>query len=590
MNIQNKNEGDLDLRAKLEKRIRIAAKKEPADIVITNGKIVNVFTGELMDGDVAIADDRIAGIGSYQGKQIIDAEGKYIVPGLIDGHVHIESSMLTPQEFTKILLLHGVTTVITDPHEIANVAGAAGIQYMLDASEDLPIDIRVMLPSCVPAVPEDSNGATLYAKDLAPFYSHDRVLGLAEIMDFPSVYETQSDMIDKFILTKKHNRLMDGHAAGIEREKLNVYSAAEIRNDHEATTLQEAKDRLDLGMYLMIREGTVAKDLKALLPAITLRNSRRCLFVTDDKLVDDLVEEGSVNYSVRLAIEEGLDPIIAIQMATINAAECFQLDSIGAVSPGYRADLLLLDNLEEFSIHSVYRNGQCVVEKGKLRREVQHFKSSYLDTNLPTINCAKLSSADLKLPLTSESCHIIEIIPNSIVTKEVIEKVQMVDGYFQPSLEKDQLKLVVVERHHQTGNIGKAIVKGFGFKRGAIATTISHDSHNIVAVGTNDQDLLSAIHELQEIKGGIVVVSEGKVVAALPLPIAGLISDQDYLTVYEQLKILNHKVQILQGYGTFNPFLTLSFLSLTVIPALKLTDKGLFDFQSFSYKDVSLNL
>lgn len=576
------------MRDKLEKRIRISAKKELADIVITNAKIVNVFTGEIMEGDIAIADDRFAGIGSYKGKRIIDAEGKYIVPGLIDGHVHIESSMLTPQEFAKVLLLHGVTTVITDPHEIANVAGADGIRYMLDKSEDVPLDIRVMLPSCVPAVPEDSNGATLYAKDLEPFYSHERVLGLAEVMDFPSVYEANSNMVDKLVLTKKHNRLIDGHAAGIEREKLNVYSAADIRNDHEATTLQEAKDRLDLGMYLMIREGTVAKDLNALLPAVTMRNSRRCLFVTDDKLVDDLVEEGSVDHSVRIAIEKGLDPIIAIQMVTINAAECFQLDSIGAIAPGYQADFLLVDDLKTFTIHSVFKNGQCVVEAGKLIED-KFIKQDYLDSNLPTINCAKLSLNDLKLSLPSEICHIIEIIPNSIVTNEVIEKVTVENGYFQTSLEEDQLKLVVVERHHQTGNIGKAIVKGFGFKNGAVATTISHDSHNIVAIGTNDEDLLLAINELQEINGGIVLVSEGEVAARLPLPIAGLISDQEYFTLYEQLKTLNQKVKILQGYNTFNPFLTLSFLSLTVIPTLKLTDKGLFDFHSFSYKDVAVD-
>jgi len=576
------------LRDKLEKRIRVAAKKELADLVITNAKIVNVFTGEIMEGDVAIADETIAGIGSYKGKQMIDAGGKYLVPGLIDGHVHIESSMLTPQEFAKILLLHGVTTVITDPHEIANVAGADGIQYMLDKSDNLPLDIRVMLPSCVPAVPEDSNGATLYAKDLEPFYAHERVLGLAEVMDFPSVYETNRNMVDKLLLTKKYNRLMDGHAAGIEREKLNVYSAADIRTDHEATTLQEAKDRLDLGMYLMIREGTVAKDLKALLPAVTMRNSRRCLFVTDDKLVDDLVEEGSVDHSVRLAIEEGLDPIIAIQMVTINAAECFQLDSIGAISPGYQADFLLVDNLEKFTIQSVFKKGQCVVEDGKLIEE-KFVKQSYFDANLPSINCANLSLDDLKLPLTSDTCHIIEIIPNSIVTNELIEKVTVENGYFQTSLEKDQLKLVVVERHHQTGNIGKAIIKGYGFKKGAVASSISHDSHNIVAVGTNDEDLLLAINKLQEINGGIVVVSEGIVAATLPLPIAGLISDQDYLSLYEQLKTLNHTIKILQGYNTFNPFLTLSFLSLTVIPTLKLTDKGLFDFNSFSYKDVAVD-
>ena len=562
--------------------IKVAGKRELADIVIKNAKIVNVFTGELMDGDIAISDDFIAGIGQYDGKEVIDASGKYIVPGLIDGHVHIESSMLTPQEFAKVSLLHGVTTVITDPHEIANVAGVNGIQYMLDKSEQLPLDIRIMLPSCVPAVPEDSNGATLYAEDLEPFYQHPRVLGLAEVMDFPSVYQTNQDMIEKLLSTKKHNRLIDGHAAGIEREKLNIYSAAFIRNDHEATTLEEAKDRLDLGMYLMIREGTVAKDLKALLPVVTERNARRCLFVTDDKLIDDLVEEGSIDHCIRLAIKEGLSPITAVQMATINTAECFHLENIGAVSPGYKADFLLLDDLEEFTISDVYKDGQCIVKEGILKED-KFKKHTYIDDTLPIINSKDLTASDLKLSLQSSSCNIIDIIPNSIVTRKVLEKVEVENGSFKVSTDKDHLKLVVVERHQKTGNIGKAIVKGFGLKKGAIATTISHDSHNIVAVGTNDEDLLLAINKLKEIKGGIVVVADNEVIATLPLPIAGLISDQTFLTLYEQLKMVNKKVGYLQGHTHFNPFLTLSFLSLTVIPTLKLTDKGLFDFSTFSY-------
>ncbi|PKG21832.1 adenine deaminase [Niallia nealsonii] len=571
--------------SKYKKRIKIAAKTEKADLVIKHAKIVNVFTGEIMEGDIAISDDCIAGIGQYDGKKMIDAKGKFVVPGLIDGHVHIESSMLTPQEFAKVLLLHGVTTVITDPHEIANVAGINGIQYMLDKSEDLPLDVRVMLPSCVPAVPLDSNGATLGAKDLAPFFQHNRVLGLAEVMDFPSVFHTNLDMINKLFSAKQNYALIDGHAAGIGREQLNVYSAAGIRNDHEATTAKEGKDRLDLGLYLMIREGTVAKDLKALLPVVTAQNSRRCLFVTDDKLIDDLVDEGSVDHCIRLAIEEGLNPITAIQMATINTAECFKLDNIGAVSPGYKADFLLLDNLEKLAINMVFKGGECVVEEGVLQ-EKGFKKHAYLDGDLPEINAADLELSQLALPLLSDFCHVIEVIPNSIVTNHAKEHITLENGVFKPSIEKDQLKLVVVERHHQTGNIGQAIVKGFGLQKGAIATTISHDSHNIVAVGTNDEDILKAIKYLIEIKGGISIVADGEPIAALPLPIAGLISDQSYQTLYRQIGELNKKVKVLGGYESFNPFLTLSFLSLSVIPTLKLTDKGLFDFQSFSYISV----
>jgi len=574
--------------SKYEKRLKIAAKREKADLVIKNASIVNVFTGELMEGDIAISDDSIAGIGDYEGKSSIDAKGKFIIPGLIDGHVHIESSMLTPQEFAKVLLLHGVTTAITDPHEIANVAGTKGIQYMLDQSEGLPLDIRVMLPSCVPAVPNDSNGAALYADDLAPFFKHERVLGLAEVMDFPSVYNTSTDMVSKLLLTKMNNGIIDGHAAGIDRESLNVYSAAGIRNDHEATTLKEGKDRLDLGMYLMIREGTVAKDLKALLPVVTEKNARRCLFVTDDKLIDDLLHEGSVDHCVRLAIKEGLNPITAIQMATINTAECYKQERIGAVSPGYKADFLIVDSLEDLSIKQVYKDGKCIVEDGNLKLE-QFKEQTYEASTLPALNYAPFKLEELQLPLQSDGCHVIGVIPNSIVTEHLIEKVQVKDGIFQPSIEEDLLKLVVVERHHRTGNIGRGIVKGFGFQKGAIATSISHDSHNIVAVGTNDEDIMLAIEELKNINGGITAVAEGQLIASLPLPIAGLISDQSYETLYQQMNALNKQVKQLGGKSSFNPFLTLSFLSLTVIPTLKLTDKGLFDFSQFAYIDIEAN-
>jgi adenine deaminase len=572
----------------LIKRIQVAGKQIPADLVIKHGTIVNVFTGELMEGDIAIADGIIAGIGSYEGHEVMDAKGKMIVPGFIDGHVHIESSMLLPGEFAKVVLQHGVTTVITDPHEIANVAGEKGIQYMLDDAAGVPMDIFVMLPSCVPATSFESNGAALAAEQLAPFMADPRVLGLAEVMDFPAVARADQGMMDKLWMAQRNGGVIDGHAAGISREDLNIYLSAGIRTDHESINRQEAKDRLELGMYLMIREGTVAKDLEALLPAVTPQNSRRCLFVTDDKHLDDLIEEGSVDHIVRLAIRKGLDPITAIQMATLNAAECFGLRQVGAVAPGYQADLLLLDNLNDVSIHQVLKKGRCIVDKGQLMySEFPASLTGHADRPpLPNINAKDVAPSDLHIPLTSTLCNVIGLIPNRLVTRHLKEYVDIQKGAFQPSIEHDLLKIIVVERHHATGNVGAAIVKGFQLKRGAIASTVAHDSHNIVAVGTSDQEILAAIRQVQSMNGGLVVVDEGQVVASLALPVAGLMSDRDYLSVNQSLHALHEGLARIGSPKAFNPFLALAFLTLPVIPELKLTDKGLFEFASFSHIDV----
>ncbi|WP_438446968.1 adenine deaminase [Gorillibacterium sp. sgz5001074] len=569
----------------LRSRIRVAAKQDPADVVIRNGRIVNVFTGELMTGDIAITGGIIAGIGTYEGKETIDADGRYIVPGFIDGHVHIESSLLTPQQFARVLLLHGVTTVVTDPHEIANVAGTAGIQYMLDAAEHLPIDCYVMLPSCVPATLFESNGAQLDAEHLKPFYSHPHVLGLAEVMDYPSVANTEARMLNKLIATQQAGALIDGHAAGISREGLNVYMAAGIRTDHESISPQEAQDRLDMGMYVMIREGTVAKDLDALLPVVTQRNARRCLFVTDDKLIDDLVNDGSIDHIVRLAVAKGLDPITAIQMSTLNTAECFRLHQHGAIAAGYQADLLLLDDLEQVKIHQVYKRGRCVVDAGRLVEEEDLPKNPIgsLSGCMLGLNAQKVEPSKLAIPLKGNLCHVIEVIPNSLVTHHRIEQVDVKDGMFSPSIDKDLLKLAVIERHHATGNVGVGIVKGFGLKRGAIATTVAHDSHNIVVVGASDDEILSAIEEVTRTGGGAAVVAGSEVLASLPLPIAGLLSDRSYGEVYEGLMKLVKAMSEIGASQAFNPLLTLSFLTLPVIPHLKLTDKGLFDFESNSH-------
>ena len=570
----------------LKKRILVAGKKIPADTVVKEAKILNVFTGEWMEGDLAIVDGVIAGIGQYEGNEIIDAQGKIIVPGFIDGHVHIESSMLTPREFAKVVLQHGITAVVTDPHEIGNVAGTKGIQYMLEDAKQLPLDIFVMLSSCVPTTPFETNGARLDAEQLQPFLSEPEVLGLAEVMDFPSVASGNQTMLDKIAMTLDYGGVIDGHAAGLKREDLNIYMSAGIRTDHECTNSQEAKDRLDLGMYLMIREGTVAKNLEALLPVVTSKNSRRCLFVTDDKLIDDLVDEGSVDHIVRLAIKKGLDPVTAIQMVTINTAECFGLRHIGAIAAGYQADFLLLDDLESISIHQVYKKGTCIVKQGQVRETSFEGTSSAQSESLPNIHAKEVTLKDLKIPLSSDVCHVIGIIPNSLVTQHVKETVKVENGFFVPSIENDQLLLAVIERHKATGNVGLGIVKGFQIKKGAIATTVAHDSHNIVAVGTSEQEMLAAIEQVIQTNGGLAVVAGKEVLASLSLPVAGLMSEEPYRVVHQALNKLNETLEVIGAPNTFNPFLTLSFLTLPVIPELKLTDKGLFQFTSFSHIDV----
>ncbi|GFP75510.1 adenine deaminase [Clostridium fungisolvens] len=568
----------------LKKRIKVASKEIKADCVVKNGKIVNVFTGDIKKGDIAIVDGYIAGIGQYEGNEIIDAEGKFIVPGFIDGHMHIESTMLTPQELSKVLIQHGVTTVMADPHEIANVAGTDGIDFMLNSSEELPLDVFIMLPSCVPATSFGSSGAILNSEDLKPFYSHPRVLGLAEVMDFPSIVNLNEGMLEKIADAHSNRSIIDGHAAGLSREELNVYVAAGIYADHECVDVEEAKDRLELGMYLMIREGTAAKELKKLLPVITPINSRRCILVTDDKLPDDLIAEGSVDYNVRLAIKEGLDPVTAIQMVTINTAEFFGLRSFGAIAPGYQADLLILDDLQSISIDKVIKKGKSVVDSGKINKEAFNDEdiSKALALKLPKINMKELKENAFEIPLSSDLCNIIEIVPNSLITHHRIEEVDINKGMFSPSISKDQLKMAVIERHHSTGNIGLGIVKGFGIKNGAIATTVAHDSHNIVVVGTSDEEMFLAVNRLIEMGGGIAVASGKEVVASLPLAIGGLMSENSYLEVKEQLRTLNQALSVIGADKDFNPFLTLSFLTLPVIPEIKLTDAGLFEFKTFS--------
>ncbi|WP_026576636.1 adenine deaminase [Bacillus sp. UNC438CL73TsuS30] len=575
-------------KTRLKNKIAAAGGKISADLVIKNGKIIDVFNQEILTGDLAIQDGMIVGFGAFEGKEVIDAKKRFVCPGFIDAHVHIESSMVTPTEFAKAVLPHGITTVIADPHEIANVSGAPGIQFMLDDSDHLPLDVKIMLPSCVPATPFENSGARLLADDLKDFYQHDRVLGLAEVMDYPSLQNADDHIIDKILLTDEHNRPIDGHLAGLDTTAINIYRTAGIRTDHECTTAAEALDRVRRGMYVMIREGSAAKNLTALIPAVNPNNARRFLFCTDDKHLDEIVDEGTIDQNVRLAIRAGLPPLLAIQIATLNAAECFGLHQKGALAPGYKADFILVDDLETMRISEVYVSGKLTAKDGK-------YVGEPLRANVPgehltqTVHIPNILEKDLQIPIGETECaNVIGIIPNSIVTKKLEETVQTSEGFFVPSLEQDQLKLAVLERHKNTGNIGLGIVKGFGFTHGAIATTIAHDSHNIVAAGTNDKDLLAAIQAIKELNGGCVVLKDGEILAALSLPIGGLMSDQSFLTIHQELKQINAALVQIGFTGNFNPFLTLSFLTLPVIPELKLTDLGLFDVGTFRHIEVGI--
>lgn len=565
----------------LQERVAVSDGREKADLVIKNGRIVNVFSGEIMEGDIAIKNGYIAGIGDFsEAEQIMDAAGEFIVPGFIDAHVHVESAMVTPAEFARVLLPNGVTTIVTDPHEIANVAGEKGIEFMLEDAKGAPLDMFVMLPSSVPATEGEHNGETLHAKKLHPLYKHEKVIGLAEVMDFPSVAKGSSDILTKIIDAKKEGGRIDGHGAGLTSADLNNYLAVGIRTDHESTNAKEAVDRLRAGMFVMLREGTVGRDLLQTISAVSEKNSHRFCFCTDDKLINDLITEGSINYNIRLAIENNIDPITAIQMATINAANCHNLPYLGAVAAGYQADIVFLKDLQTIEISKVLKNGQVVVENGA--RNEAAFEKQHSETFISPKIQHHLSKQDLELPLTNDTCYVIGMKQNNLFTEKLMEQVNVENGKFVSSIEKDLLKMAVVERHHNTGCVGVGIVKGFGLKEGAIATTVAHDSHNIVAVGASDEAMEKAINYVTEMGGGIAVVDgTGKVLHDLALPVAGLLSNKPYEEVERDLAGLLKAFNQISNAKGFDPFLTLSFLTLPVIPELKLTDQGLFDFATF---------
>ncbi len=553
----------------------------PADLLLKNGRVVNVFTGEIEETSVAISGSRIVGLGDYDAKKITDLKGAYIAPGFIDAHVHIESALVPPYEFARAVVPHGVTTVVVDPHEIANVLGSEGIRYMLDASKYTPFSVYVMASSCVPATHLETSGATLRWSDLIEFKNDPWVLGLAEVMNYPGVINGDLEVLDK--LRAFADTRMDGHCPGLTGRDLEAYVAAGIASDHECTTVAEANEKLRRGMYVMIREASNAHNLLTLLPIINQRTSRRVLFCTDDRLPDDLMDKGSIDYIVRTAIQHGLDPITAITIATLNAAEYFRLTDRGAIAPGRRADICVFNNFEEMKIERVYYGGKRVVYRGKLEPD-DHERSRPPIRNTMNVDWSRVDLRVRAAP-NANTLRIIGLIPGQLMTREEFDRALIQNGLVVSDTARDILKMAVIERHHATGNVGLGFVRGFKLKSGAIGSSVGHDSHNILVVGTNDDDMLSAARAIASMQGGFVAVDKGQVLGRVPLPIGGLMSEQPIERVRAELDHLNAATRKL-GCDLDTPFMALSFLALPVIPDLKLTDKGLVDVRKFDFVDV----
>jgi len=561
---------------KMAHLISVAKGELPADLVLANAKVVNVFTGEIEPGNVAICGGVIAGIGDYrQAKQVLDLTGKYLAPGLINGHTHLESSMLDIGQYARAVVPRGTLAVITDLHEIANVCGVEGIRYIMSCARRLPLEFFLMAPSCVPATPLETSGASIESRDIRQLLRLKGCIGLGEVMNFPGVLSASEGVLSKINLAK--GKIVDGHAPAVTGKDLNAYIAAGIYSDHESVSLDEAREKLRRGMFVMIREGSSEKNLDALLPLVTDKTYKRCLFVVDDRSCVDLLRDGDIDAVVRKAIRRGLDPVRAIQMATINPAEYFRLDSLGAVAPGYQANLIVIDDLSRLQIGMVFYRGRLVASEEKPLFPSYQPSSKGLTS---TVNIKPFNIEALRLLASGDTEPVIEIVPGQIITRKRMEKMKATDGVIMPDTGRDILKLVVVERHKAMGNIGLGLVKGFSLKRGALASSIAHDSHNIVAAGTNDEDIFTAIKEIERLQGGLVIVAGGKVLATLALPIAGLLSDEPLEVVVAKLEKLE---QIAKDLGTTlpSPFSTLSFLALPVIPELRLTDLGLVDVNQF---------
>ena len=550
--------------------------------VLKNANIVNVFTKEILYGDIAIQNGMIVGIGKYKGDTELDLKGQYVCPGLIDAHVHIESTMVTPAGFAKTVMPCGTTTVIADPHEIANVSGLKGIEFMINQSENLPLHIYFMLPSCVPAASFENNGAKLMAADLKSLIDHPLVLGLGEVMDYPAVISAEEYILDKIVLAK--TKVIDGHSPLLTGTSLNAYRVAGVDTDHECSTPQEAIERLRMGMYVQLREASAAHNVEAILKGLLESNIplERCVFCTDDRHLDDILSLGHMDHIIRKAIRIGLNPVDAISMATIQTANCYGLKTKGAIAPGYDADLLILKDLENFQVKDVMANGQWVVQNGKVKEEL--FKNPDFDDQVAnTVNMPVVTQEDFQISLKGNRANIIQLIPGQIETNKVVRDVDVTHGTYVHNPDKSICKIAVIERHKNLGNIGLGLIEGMGFKGGAISQSIAHDSHNVVVLGDNDTDMAIAANYIKTLQGGIVVVSNGHIIEELALPIAGLMSDKDPEYVMNKVKELIQHARKMGVPDNIDPFLTLGFMPLPVIPNIRITDQGLFDSRAFKF-------
>ncbi len=560
----------------IEKLIQVAKGEASADLILANARVVNTLSGEIEEGNVAIYGERIAGIGDYQlGVEVIDLAGKYLSPSLIDGHIHPESSMLHIARYAEVVVPRGVSAIVTDLHEITNVKGLEGAKYMLDSAKNIPLDLYFMVPSCVPATSLETSGARLEAEDIAFALSWENTIGLGEVMNFPGVLAADGEVLAK--IAASQGRVIDGHAPGLKGKGLNAYIACGILSDHESISLEEAREKLRRGMYVMIREGSSEKNMEELLPLVTDKTYKRCLFVVDDRSCADLLRDGDIDAVVRKAIKLGLDPVRAIQLATVNTADYFRIPGQGAIAPGYVANLVVTGDLVRYQAEMVFYRGKLVARDGKpLFSPVLREDKSMIHT----MRVKPFGIEALKIPAEKRNYLIIEIVPNQIITKKLAGRSKVAGGFVVPDPERDILKLVVVERHKATGNIGLGLVKGVGLKRGALASSIAHDSHNIIAVGVEDNDIFIAIKEVERLEGGLVIAADGKILDALSLPIAGLLSEEPLETVVNKLEKLEKTAADL-GTKLASPFATLSFLALPVIPELRLTDMGLVDVIEF---------
>lgn len=564
-------------KATLKKLIDVAAGRQAADLVLTNGRIVDVFSRAVRTGDVAVVDGRIAGIADhYDGQETVDLAGKYLLPGLIDAHIHIESAYVTPEEFGRLFVPHGTTTIATDPHEIVNVFGMGGLQYMEDAAKQTPLDVRFMMPPCVPSTPFETAGAHLTADDMAPALKAGTVDGLAELMNYVGVVNNDDQMLDEVLAAKAAGKRIDGHAPALMGKLLNAYAAAGAQSDHECMTVEEAQARLAAGMYLMLREGTTEHNLVDLLGAVTPANSRRCILVGDDIQAKTVLSSGHLDHSLRLAVSAGCDPLLAIQMATLNAAEYCQLPDRGAIAPGRRADLVVVDNLRDFTVERVYIEGSLTAQDNEFLPEVHRVSTVSVNQSMFVQD---FKESKLALQLTGKPVRTIQVLPGQVAAEEkVVNVAHDASGNFVFDPKQDVNKVAVVERHHRTGRVAVGLLSDYGIKEGAIATSIAHDSHNLIVAGVSDAEMAAATEALIAQGGGAVVVKNGKVMARLELPVAGLMSDQPGEVVVQEQGTLDAVAHQELGIPTtIDPVMTLSFMSLAVIPKLKLTDRGLFD-------------